>query len=296
VGAAAGAARLVAAVGAGHRPGHAGVDAVLADARVTGARLARGARDARTGAVADHVRAAAGAGRLVAAVDAGLRSCRARRRAVLADARVGGAGAAGGAGDAHAGAVADHVRAAVGAGRRVAAVDAGHRARRAGGHARLAGGRVAAARLAGGAGDARARAVADHVGTAADARRLGATVAAGHRARRAGRRPVDADVRVTRARRAGGARHAAAGSVADHVGAAARSGGLRAAVHAHRRAGRARRDAVVADRGARRARDDAVLARRRIAAAAGPRRARDAAAGAVADHVGAAAGPRGLVR
>ena len=173
-------------VDAGRRARRAGRRAVLARARVARAGAAGRARAADPGAVADHVRAAAGARALVAAVDARHRARRAGRRAVLAGGRVRRAAAcrrcrhrkrpsrcrpcscrswcrppccrrrrtssrpscrtscrsckrarvrraavAGGARAARARAVADHVRAAAGAGRLVAAVDARHRARRA---------------------------------------------------------------------------------------------------------------------------------------------------------------------
>ena len=90
------------------------------------------ARAARARAVADHVRPAAGAGRLVAPVDARHRARRAGRRAVPASCvRVRRARAPGRARAADARAVADHVRAAAGAGRLVGSVDAGHQAGRA---------------------------------------------------------------------------------------------------------------------------------------------------------------------
>ena len=124
-------------------------------------------------AVADHVRAAAGAGRLVAGVDARHRARRARRRAVLASrARVRRAVVAGRAGDARARAVADHVGAAGGAGRLVAAVDARHRARRARRRAVPAAGSGSSCTSSGRAGAADARAVAHHVRAAAGAGRL----------------------------------------------------------------------------------------------------------------------------
>src|SRR5204862_3812998 len=119
---------------------------------------------------------AAGAVGLVAAVDAGLRARQAGGRSALADAGVAGARDARRAGDARAGAVADHVGAAGGAGRSHRVVVAHHRSGHAAGDAGEARVRVGRARLAGRADAAVAVAVAHHVGAAGDAGHLVAAI------------------------------------------------------------------------------------------------------------------------
>src|SRR5205085_7221781 len=125
----------------------------------------------------------------------------------------------------------------------------GLRARATGGDAELAlaRSRICRAREAGGAGDARAVAVAHQVRAAADACRLGRVVVADHRPGIAARDPGVAGVLVGGAALAGGAGAAVADPVADQVGAAADAAHLVAAVAAGHAAGRPGADAVLAD-------------------------------------------------
>src|SRR6185436_2128940 len=240
---------LVGAVDAGLRTRAAGSDADLADvARVLDAGVTGGAVDAAGAAVADLVRAAGRTRRPLHVVIAHHRPGGAAGDAGEADVRVARAGLVRRARAAGAAAVADLIGATAGAGALVcAAVDAGHRPGRAGRRAVLALVRIGRARVADGAGDAGAGAVADPVGAAAGARGLVAAVDARLGAGRAGRRAVLADVRVGGARNPGRASDARAGAVADPVGAAAGARRLVAAVDARLRARRAGRRAGLAD-------------------------------------------------